>query len=237
MGSGPYIALIGDIVGSREIENRREVQAKLEKLLRNENMDACLGMDRDILSALSITSGDEIQGLFRGPERAIAIVERMTRLMYPVRMVFGLGRGEVSTAIDPENPGRTDGPCFHNARNALQQARDEYQGHLAFEGFGAGGIHLSNQADLIHFIESRWTPRQREFINALEDGVQVGSIHGTGSQRHVAAYFHVSPPTVSESLKAAGYQRVKDAYADVRIMSRAIHNGNLRWVQEEGQDD
>ena len=54
-----YIAIIGDIKGSKKLDNRNEVQKKLTSVLDDINKK----YKDDIYSKFTITLGDEFQGL------------------------------------------------------------------------------------------------------------------------------------------------------------------------------
>lgn len=47
-----------------------------------------------------ITLGDEFQGLLNNPAYAIEIVKYIQRELYPVKLRFGIGIGEISTEIN-----------------------------------------------------------------------------------------------------------------------------------------
>ncbi|MGB4438298.1 MAG: SatD family protein, partial [Sedimentibacter sp.] len=57
----PYIAIIGDIVNSKKIDNRNDVQIKLKSLLKRIDEK----YTDDIASDFMITLGDEFQGLLK----------------------------------------------------------------------------------------------------------------------------------------------------------------------------
>ena len=57
-----YFALIGDIIGSRSIESRAEIQRRLGDKLREINEREG---DKNLAAGFVITLGDEFQGLIR----------------------------------------------------------------------------------------------------------------------------------------------------------------------------
>ena len=59
-----YIAIIGDIKNSRKIDNRKEVQTKLNGVLDEINQTYC----EEIAAGFLITLGDEFQGLLLRPQ-------------------------------------------------------------------------------------------------------------------------------------------------------------------------
>jgi len=91
----PYVAIIGDIIGSRNIENRNEVQNKLKDVLNHVNNKYA----EDISAKFTITLGDEFQGLLSAGRYVMDIIQFIERKMYPVKMRFGVGIGKITTDI------------------------------------------------------------------------------------------------------------------------------------------
>ena len=104
----PLVAIIGDIKSSKQLENRRSVQARFKEVLdsiNNEYRD-------DIASKFMITLGDEFQGLLKNGSAAVFIIDKIEREMYPIKFRFGLGVGEITTDINSNMPLGADGPAY-----------------------------------------------------------------------------------------------------------------------------
>lgn len=125
-----YSALIGDVVESRLIEERADFQNRLQDLIGDLNKRH----QGALASPLELSSGDEVQGLFRQPQAVVAVAVQMAEELYPVRFAYGLGYGALSTEI-LDHTYQIDGPCFHHARSALKRTRKESLWVTA-EGFG-----------------------------------------------------------------------------------------------------
>lgn len=121
-----YLALVGDIRGSRELADRGAVQARLQECLAELN-------DRyaDVLvSPLTITLGDEFQALFARAEGIWEIVLTIEARMHPTSIRFGFGVGDILTSINRESAIGMDGPAFYHAREAVQdikKSEDSYR--------------------------------------------------------------------------------------------------------------
>lgn len=192
-----YVALIGDIRGSRDLEDRAQVQERFERTLEDANET----FDEAIAADLVITTGDEFQGLFTTPSAALEALVAVADELAPVRFVFGLGHGTLETKLKPQAVGM-DGPCFHRARQALEAASQD-QVFARVSGFGSSTDPWANTVlDLVGALRQRWTDRQQAFIRAYRE---------LPTQRAVAERFEVSPSVVSESLTAASFHRVHDA--------------------------
>ena len=116
-----YIAVIGDIKDSKLIENRGQIQEKLNRALKQINE---IYQD-DIASKFIITLGDEFQGLLKNEEHLIGIVKYIQQVMYPVKLRFGIGIGEIRTDIFYEAAIGADGPAYYEARKVITELREQ----------------------------------------------------------------------------------------------------------------
>jgi hypothetical protein len=205
-----YLALIGDLVASRQNPRRVELQETLLRLLAELNRD--LGPDA-LAAPLALTAGDEVQGLFRGVERSAEpgvvgalrkLTDELAMLEQPI--VFGLGFGALSTGPLPPPPGQAespallDGPCFHNARTALERAQ-KHGRWVVCAGFEPDlDRALDSLFELMGAIRAGWTAKQRVYA-AEKRQLEL--------QKDLAQRHNVSPSVVSESLKAASFEAIQ----------------------------
>lgn len=208
-----YGALIGDVVESRASPDRRDLQRQLLQGLEELNAH----FEDALARPLGLTSGDEIQGLFREPAEAVTVVVALTEAILPERWVFGLGYGSLSTDLY-DNVARIDGPCFHRAREALRRTRAG--GWLTALGFGEpedGAV--SSLFTLMDAVRGRWTEKQLGYVRAAR----------WRPQKDVARDFGVTPSTVSESLKAASFAAVQEGERAARqLLARFGSDGESR---------
>lgn len=217
----PYLALIGDVVASRELEDRAGVQRRLRGLLRTlsrelgapgEGEDPLQGaagapVRRPLAAPLAVTAGDEIQGLLLRPEAAVDVLVRLADGLHPVRIAWGLGAGELETDLHGD-VSLLDGPCFHRARTALEGA--------AKDGAWARAVGLDPAVDrglsalfrLMGAVREGWTDTQARYARAVRGRLQ----------KEVAERFDVSPSVVSESLKAARFRELAEAEEAARAL-------------------
>lgn len=176
------------------------MQARFEQVIE-EAAEVTREAHDGLLSGPTVTTGDEFQVLFQVPVGVQGFIVRVTDAMYPTAMRFGLGLGTLETDVREEAVGM-DGPCFHNAREALETA-DADDAWLRIQGFGQGFDPSINAiADLVASVRGDWTDRQQEFAVAYRE---------LGIQQAVAERFDVSKSTVSESLSGAHVKEVRDA--------------------------
>jgi hypothetical protein len=154
--SQAYYALIGDAVGSRRLPPAR--RARLQR-----DLAACLAevnrrWRRQLAARFAVTMGDEFQGLLAAVGPAWDIVHWMRAELAGADWIMALGRGPITTPLAATAP-QVDGPCFHQARSALEAAKP--QGVLlAFgEKFDPRLDGLSRYYSALYW---GWTRRQRE---------------------------------------------------------------------------
>ena len=119
----PYIAIIGDIKNSKELENRKSIQIKLNSVLNSINEK----YKSEISANFMITLGDEFQGLLCSGAVVLDIIEEIQREMYPVEMRFGVGVGQISTEINAKMAIGADGPGYYKAREAIETLKQSEQ--------------------------------------------------------------------------------------------------------------
>lgn len=145
-----YLALIGDICGSREVADRGELQLTLQNVLEELNRAHAPAL----ASPFTITLGDEFQALLVSAKPTWEMVAVIQACLYPVRVRFGFGVGTIETAINPEAALGMDGPAFHHARDAMTVLKKE-GGLFLIEGVSR--VELANHSlRLIAELQSQW---------------------------------------------------------------------------------
>lgn len=204
----PYVAVIGDIKCSKKLNNRKEVQERLKNTLERINKT----YKKDISSKFLITLGDEFQGLLGKGENVMHIIEEIEREMYPVRIRFGVGAGDITTNIISDMAIGADGPGYYRARYALEYLKqNEHKNmkqvsdiRLDAEGDNESTILMLNTIlSLIAVLKQSWTERQREIIWDLmkyRDG-----------QINAARRLGVAQSTVQRALSGGNYYAYREA--------------------------
>lgn len=196
----PYIAIIGDIVGSRRLKDRQAVQARFEKVLDAVSSN----YETDLASKFMITLGDEFQGLLKAGSQTMSIIDRIEREMHPVKVRFGIGVGKITTAIHFEMPLGADGPAYYNARAMINEIKASESRKMAprtnvqisIQDHPEHSEVLNTIFSLLTVIKERWTHRQLEIINAYLQ---------SGTQEKAAEKLNVRQENVQKSLSAANF--------------------------------
>ncbi len=196
-----YFAIIGDIKNSRKINDRYQVQEQLGQVLREINEE----FDSDIAAKFLVTLGDEFQGLLKSARPIVRIVEKIMLRMYPVKIRFGIGFGDISTKINREMAIGADGTAYHHARKMVNEIKRLEKGRMSDNTsvmVGAEGKRsvidlINNTFRLVSFVQEKWTTKQVRLI--LE------TIICENNQREVAGRLGVVQSTVQRGLKSSGY--------------------------------
>lgn len=165
-----YAAVVGDIISSKKIPNRQEVQKELQSVLDEINSK----YKEAIASKFTIVRGDDFQGLIKEdfvhlvPE----IIDRISfQFNYPLR--FGAALGTIGTDLNPNQCIGMFGEAFFFAELAIdaakQKKKNDYglnvvQYDLAYTPYHAP-VNALNASSA--FIASMWTTGQREILEAL----------------------------------------------------------------------
>lgn len=209
-----FVALIGDIRGSRELDDRRDVQAEFHHVVDGLNDHI---PSSSIASPFTVTTGDEFQVLLTDAGDAVAAAVAASDRFHPARLRFGIGTGQLETEINRDQAIGMDGPCFHRARDAIEIAQAD--GAWIRVGGWSDDLdgHYNAMFDVVQCLREEWTARQAEFALALEE---------VGTQKRVADRFDVTKSTVSESLSAGHVQAVRTAETSLgALLQDHLHGG------------
>lgn len=131
--SRDYAALMIDLKRSRSYtkEDRNFIQYYIMGVIELLNALYC----REIVREVDFSAGDEIQGLFASAEAAYLYYRMFSIWLHPVEIRAGIGVGGWDVQIDRKGTTGQDGPAYHNARSAIENA-DDSEGYpvLFFSG-------------------------------------------------------------------------------------------------------
>ncbi|HHW10157.1 MAG TPA: hypothetical protein GXX29_09310 [Firmicutes bacterium] len=202
------MAVIGDMVGSRQLADRALWQNRLEELMRELNA-VCY---RCIAAGAVLTLGDEFQVLLHSaaclPEILALLDSRMSAERIKIRL--GLGIGPLSTALKPLAVGM-DGPAFHLARRSIDRLKKEGGSLYVHTGDQTADTLWNALARLRDVIREDWTTRQRQIyqtfqalrLTAQADDLTLEEnscrVAKSGSQKELAAQMGITPSGVSKA--------------------------------------
>src|SRR6267378_386249 len=158
-----YVALIADAIASRDLPptSPARLQADARAAVKALNQRY-----RRVLAArFAVPRGDELQCLPPTAQPVWDVVHDVRARLPTVDWVVACGRGPIATPLAPTAP-EIDGPCFHQARAAMDRAKRRRQ-VFAFGGFAPTLEPLASYYSALYWS---WTPRQRRAATLLRLG-------------------------------------------------------------------
>ena len=206
-----YLALIADVIDSKMVEERFDLQKQLEKTLQT--MNELFG--EFLASSFTLTLGDEFQALLKADAPVFQIIDTLRSELTPTQLRFGIGLGEIVTDIDPLQSIGADGPAYWNARaaiNLVHQKNDYGNIQIYFssgkekQDFFVNALIASGEA-----IRSGWRGSQEEILlDLLKRCVYSENF----SQQDLAQSLAINPSALSKRLKSSSirvYLRGREA--------------------------
>lgn len=195
-----YVALIGDIVKSRQIDRRKEFQAKLEEALNKINHD----FEQFVEAEFLVTVGDEFQGLLKPSAPVYKIICVISEAIYPVQVRLGLGLGGINTPVKEKALGM-DGPVFYAAREALNIAHNRRKDHAVVFKPEPGVLDKSSEEEVnimlgsLAVIKKLWPGSFYEILPYLREGKK---------QKEIAGLIGTTQPYISKLINNACWKEV-----------------------------
>mgnify|MGYP001789757751 FL=1 len=195
-----YLALIADVIDSKMVQERFDLQKQLEKTLQT--MNELFG--EFIASNFTLTLGDEFQALLKVDAPVFQMIDTLRSELTPTQLRFGIGLGEIVTDIDPLQSIGADGPAYWNARaaiNLVHQKNDYGNTQIYFscgkekQDFFVNALIASGEA-----IRSGWRGSQEEILlDLLKRCVYSENF----SQQDLAQSLEINPSALSKRLKSS----------------------------------
>lgn len=138
-----------DIVGSRKLKGRRQLQNKLDEYIEYMNHRYC-----DILVApISITLGDEWQIVTSHPYESYTFVQGFQQLLWQdnIELYSGIGIGSLSTEVNVDVR-KMDGPCFYSARKAINITKGQLKPQKKYIYSNLNRVYFYNELNDFSYI-------------------------------------------------------------------------------------
>lgn len=183
-----------------------------------------------LASRFTLTLGDEFQALLEVDAPVFQIIDTLRLELNPTQLRFGIGLGEIVTAIDPLQSVGADGPAYWNARaaiNFVHQKNDYGNTQIYFSSgkenkdFFVNALIASGEA-----IRSSWRDSQEEILlNLLKRSVYSESF----SQQDLAQSLAINPSALSKRLKSSSIR----VYLRGRAAALASIQSTVKGVEDE----
>ncbi|MGC9314572.1 MAG: SatD family protein [bacterium] len=192
-----YVAIIGDLIGSKKIDNRQAAQEKLLDALSDVN----LKFKDSLYAGFIVTTGDEFQALAMDLKSAYELTIEIKHRIHPYPIRFGVGCGSLN--VFPENRDFAigfDGKAFWRAREAIQESEKSGVSVVFRTGSEIDDILKSIQTG-IDWISKNRTNFQKEVIRLNFSGMK---------QKDIAHRLKSQQPNISRALKEGGFSETTD---------------------------
>ncbi len=196
-----YVALIGDIIESKKIQDRAQVQQQLLRLMKELNWQ----YQDYLISPFTVTTGDEFQALFSPNSYMFQIIDQLSVAFSPYEIRFGIGVGEMVTEINKEQSIGSDGPAYWLAREAINHIHDKND-----YGINHISVFLADEEvtwtvnamlAACSFIQSKWTEVQYDVLKQL---LTENIYDETFSHKEIARLLGITPSAFNKRIKASG---------------------------------
>ncbi|MCD8363152.1 MAG: SatD family protein [Lachnospiraceae bacterium] len=159
---GNYVSLIMDIEKSKtyDLPDRNEIQQYIDRCIKNLNEL----FYEEIQCEVIFSAGDEFQGLFNDVVTALLYFRLFELLVNPVKIRAGVGIGDWTIKMEQGLSTQQDGPAYHKARQAINEAHDKRLQNIRIRS--DGDDILAN-----HFINSSFGLKRQQ--NYMQNIVQV----------------------------------------------------------------
>ncbi len=157
-----HAALMGDIIGSEAAASTSSLHRTLNLAVDTAN---ALGPDGPA-SPLTITLGDEFQGLHRSLSGSLAAMRSMRRTFLSNRVDcrFVLGVVRLETPLNQDRAWNMMGPGLAQTREKLADKRHPNTYRFYLPGEPAAEALLDAVGLSLTMVEQDWTPRQQEIV-------------------------------------------------------------------------
>lgn len=222
MTRNEYVVL-GDVVGSRNIEDRESFRDSIEAVLEAVNER----YGDDVVGEFALVKGvDEIAGVLRDPRNVYELLRDVVSAARPGAIRFAVVYGEIDVGAAADTVVEMDGPAFHRADETLADVA-EADLYVAFSGRRPPLDPLiATCINLLLMAREDWTDRQRAMVDAYRE---------TGRQASVADRLGVSQQTVSATLRRADWPRLSRLEDVVNeALGSYTSNGEAALAERDG---
>lgn len=219
-----YLALIADVIDSKMVEERFDLQKQLEKTLQT--MNELFG--EFLASSFTLTLGDEFQALLKADAPVFQIIDTLRSELTPTQLRFGIGLGEIVTDIDPLQSIGADGPAYWNARAAINlvHQKNDYGNTQIYFSSGNDSKDLLVNALIAsgEAIRSGWRGSQEEI---LLDLIKRFVYSENFSQQDLAQSLDINPSALSKRLKSSSIRVYLRGRAAALASIQALAKGEV----------
>lgn len=178
-----FIVIIGDVVDSRHLPDRKQFQRRLKQQLAHTSRNA-----EDLASPYTITLGDEFQAVYRSAGSLFADIFGIMAEVHPAHIRVSIGVGKLTTSVNSKQALGMDGPAFYAAREALAKMK-KLPGLMHISEDGPSSWAMANYG--LNFVTRKvqgWERNRLAVLTALLHGDKIQKIASMLGISNVAVY-------------------------------------------------
>ncbi|MDO8902265.1 MAG: SatD family protein [Phenylobacterium sp.] len=205
-----HAVVMGDLVSSEDTDSVEALHSRFNAAVQWANGEH----QPRIVSPLTITLGDEFQGLCVSLQAGLRLVRdlRAWLLMADIDCRFVLGSVRLQTPVNPTQAWNMMGPGLAASRQRLGDKRDGNAYRFELRGEPEVQALLEAVGSGLTAIEDGWTARQRQVVLALR-GMAAADL---------AEQLRMSPQTLYKIRRAGRYDLYERQWAALEAMAARL---------------
>ena len=150
-----------DLKNSRsyDIQDRNNIQNSILSSINILNKIFKNSIEKEV----EFSAGDEIQGLFISSQSAYLYYRLFSMLIFPIQIHTGIGFGTWDIRVENESSTAQDGTVYHNARKAIDEAKNSLEYSVLFYSKNKNDIIINSLINGATLLSSK----QSEYQNKL----------------------------------------------------------------------
>lgn len=204
-----YLVLIGDIVASKSIASRGITQDNLSTVLNHLS-----ATNPNLVSPYTITLGDEFQAVFSNADSVFYETLEILSAVYPEKIRFSFGLGEIHTKINQKIALGMDGPAFYNARDGIIKLKNSGDLYI-IEGLSNPYKNLIQESiSLYSFTCKNWNKNRLQVFTSLcsKEKFQNMGFEFQNSERalykNIAKELQISERSIYKNIAMGNFQNI-----------------------------
>lgn len=173
----------------------------------------------DLLTAFTVSRGDEVQAVVSRPVLPLDLVRRLRFYCRPLSLRVGLGIGRITNGLEKKNSWDMNGPAFFRSRRALETLKNERR---VFTRVYTGDDDFDRLANallvLMDAVQSGWTDAQWEAVTVYEE---------KGTYQEAAKILGIAYQNVEKRCRAARWWAVHQAENALALAAQELARHHL----------
>ena len=161
-----YSVLMIDLKNSRSysIQDRNKLQNSILNSIKILNKV----FKNSIKKEVEFSAGDEIQGLFTSPQSAYLYYRLFSIIISPIEIHSGIGYGTWDIVMDNESSTAQDGTVYHNARKAIDEAKNSLEYSILFYSGNKNDLIINSLINSANLLTSKQSKYQNNLMLLTE---------------------------------------------------------------------